>query len=160
MALTSQQSAALKADILADPLLAAQPMNSDGAFAIAQAYNLLAAPAFRVWRTDIPTKDIKTAIVWTEYISRSVGERSAFELMISNGILNGADVNVRQGIQDCFSGPSGVNTRTQLTTIAKRDATRAEKLFAAGTGSEAVPATMGFEGALSFQDVEAARSLP
>jgi hypothetical protein len=145
MALTSQQSAALKADILADPLLAAQPMNSDGAFAIAQAYNLLASPAFRVWRTDIPTKDIKTAIVWTEYIGRS---------------LNGADVNVRQGIQDCFSGPSGVNTRTQLTTIAKRDATRAEKLFAAGTGSEAVPATMGFEGALSFQDVEAARSLP
>ena len=160
MSLTTLQYQALKVDIAADPVLSAIPNTTDGAFAIADAYNALAVPAFRVWRTDIPTKDVKKGVVWTEYIGRSVGERGAFELMISNGILDASDPNVRQGIADCFSGPSGAGTRTSLTNLAKRDATRAEKLFATGTGSSAEPATMAFEGSLSYQDVLTARNLP
>lgn len=158
MALTTAQLQALKAAILADPALAAAPANSDGAFFIADELNKLASPAFVVWRTDLPTKDVKKAINWTEYIARSVGERAAFELIISNGIVNTADANVRQGFSDIFSGPGGVTTRTNLTAIAKRSATRAEKILAAGTGSDASPAVMGFEGSLSYQDVEAARA--
>lgn len=156
--LTTSQLVTLKADILADPVLNAQPQNADGAFAIAAAYNLVASPVYVVWRTDLPIKDVKKAVVWTEYIGRSAGERGAFELMISNGILDASDANVRQGITDCFSGPSGAGTRANLTAVAKRSATRAEKLFATGTGSDAVPATMSFEGRLSYQDVEDARS--
>jgi hypothetical protein len=156
--LTTAQLQALGADIAADPVLSVLPNNSDGAFQIAQAYNLAAAPAFIVWRTNIPTSDVKKAIVWTEYIGRSVGERSAFELIISNGIVNSADANIRQGFTDIFSGPSGAQTRTNLTALAKRSATRAEKLFASGTGSDASPATLTFEGTLSYQDVQDARA--
>jgi hypothetical protein len=158
MALTTAQLTTLKTDILNDPVLNAFPNNSDGAFEIAKAYNVQASPSFYVWRTNVPTKDCKTATVWTEYIGRSQGERDAWQFMLSNGILNAADTNVRQGIQDIFSGPSGANTRAALTAIGKRLATRAEKLFSTGTGSEASPATMGFEGSLSYQDVELARS--
>ena len=156
--LTVTQQATLKADILADPVLSAQPNTADGAFAIAAAYNLLASPAFRVWRTDVPTAAVKLGVVWTEYIGRSAGERDAFVFMLSNGTINAADANIRQGIQDIFSGPSGAGTRTNLIAIAKRDATRAEKLFATGTGTDASPATMTFEGSLSFQDVQDARN--
>ena len=155
--LTSAQLSILKADILADPALASQPNTSDGAFAIAAAYNLLVAPAFLVWRTNIPTMTAKSAMVWTEFIARSAGERDAWQFMLSNGIINAADPNVRQGIQDIFSGPSGAGSRANLIAIAKRNATRAEKLFASGTGSDASPGTMTFEGTLSYQDVQLAR---
>ena len=156
--LTTTQLTTLKNDILGDPVLNAFPNTPDGNFEIAKAYNLPASPAFRVWRTDVPTKEVKLGVVWTEYIGRSQGERDAFEFMLSNGTINAADANIRQGIQDIFSGPSGASTRANLVAIAKRDARRAEKLFATGTGTDASPGTMTFEGSLSFQDVEAARN--
>jgi len=158
MALTIAQQTTVKADILATPELNVLPNNSDGAFAIAALYNLEAVPSFVAWRTDIPTKDVKTAVVWTEYIGRSVGERAAFELIISNGIVNAADTNIRQGFQDIFSGPNGATTRANLVSVAKRNTSRIEKLLATGTGTDASPATMTFEGSISFQDIELARN--
>ena len=160
MALTTAQLTTLKNDINADPAFVGVPMNSDGHFTIAAAYNLQAAPDWWVWRTRVPTADCKTATNWTEFIGRSQVERDAWQFMLSNGFINAADVNVRQGIGDIFSGPSGVDTRTRLTDIAKRKALRVEKLFSTGTGSQVSPATMGFEGNLSWQDVDAARTLP
>jgi hypothetical protein len=158
MALTTAQLQALKAEILADAALNAQPNNSDGAFFIAAELNKLASPAFIVWRTNVPTADIKKAVVWTEYIARSQGERDAFVLINSNFIVNAADANVRQGFADIFSGVTGATTRANLTALAKRSATRAEKVLATGTGTDATPAVMGFEGELSYQDVQAARA--
>lgn len=158
--LTAAQSQALKTSIAADPVLNALPNTADDAFTIAAAYNALASPTFWVWRTSVPTKDVKLGIVWTEYIGRSQGERDALTFMLSNGFINAADTNIRQGIADVFSGPSGVGSRTNLIALAKRHATRAEKLFATGEGSEATPATMTAEGPLSHQEVLTARSLP
>lgn len=112
--LTAAQQAIVKADIDASGDLNVFPNNSDGAFAIAALYNAQAAPDFTVWRTNVPTHDIKQAVIWTEYISRSVGERSAFELMIADGVVNCADLNIQQGFQDIFSGPSGATTRANL----------------------------------------------
>jgi len=57
-----------------------------------------------------------------------------------------------------FSGAGGATTRANLTAISKRDATRIEKLLATGTGSDAVPAVMAFEGNVSYQDIELARN--
>jgi hypothetical protein len=99
-------------------------------------------------------------MVWTEFIGRSAGERDAWQFMLSNGFINAADANVRQGIQDIFSGPGGAGSRASLVQIAKRSATRAEKLFAIGTGTDVSPGTMVIEGSLGFQDVQAARELP
>lgn len=161
MPLTAGQYSTLKTAILADATLNAYPNTGDGNYDLAvYLSNTLAEPPFIVWRTNVPTKDVKAALVWTEYIGRSVGERGAFELMISNGTLDASNVNVRQGIQDCFSGPSGVGTRTALTTIAKRSATLIEKILATGTGTDAAPATMAVEGTISGADVQIARNLP
>lgn len=157
--MTLAQLTTLKADIIADPALSQQPMNDDGHFAIASEYNLSASPAWRVWKTSVTTAECKDAVNWTEYIGRSAGERAAFEFLLSNHVINPSRANVRQGIADMFSGAGGATTRNALLALSKRDATRAEKLFSSGTGSESTPATMTFEGSVSYQDVAAARSL-
>ena len=48
----------MKAAIDADPALAAQPLNSDGAYAIKEVLNQTAAPDFIVWRTAVPVDEI------------------------------------------------------------------------------------------------------
>lgn len=159
MAFTLAQLQLIKAEIVVDPALNGQPNTADGAFEIAQMLNTIAVPDFTVWRTNVPTADCKKAMSWTEFIGRSAGERDAWQFMIANGTLNAGDTNVRQGVQDIFSGPQGLVSRTNLLNIAKRLARRIERVLATGVGSSASPATMGFEGTISFGDVLAARAL-
>lgn len=157
--LTAAQKTTLAAAIAADPTLSAFPNTSDGNFDLAQHLSFtLPSPAFRVWRTNLPTKDVKKAIVWAEYIgSTSVGERDALNLIISNGIVDASDPNVRQAFLTIFGSPQQATTRANLTNIAKRDATLIEKILATGTGSEGSPATMTFEGIISATEVADAR---
>ena len=158
MALTNEELVILRDDIASDPAFAGLPHNSDGAWAVAAAYNLQAVPDFYLWKNTLSTADCKTAMVWTEFIGRTAGEREAWQFMLSNGEINPSDVNVRQGIADIFSGPSGLQSRTNLVAIAKRLATRIQKLFAVGTGSASVPATATVE-SISYQDVQDAWGL-
>ena len=55
--LTPQQSATLAADITAAPEFDAIPHNENGAYAIAEAYNLPTA-AFVVWKTSVNIDEI------------------------------------------------------------------------------------------------------
>ena len=166
--LTTTQLVALKADILADPAFTSIPNNEDGAVTIANAYNLPAALDFWVWRTRVSQEEIvgvttpdNTVWSWTIYIGRSQGERDGWrEMFADTGAINLSRLNVRQGLQDIFSGAGGLAQRTHLLAVGRRKSTRAEKLFAAGTGSTASPATMSVEGNLPYQDVLSARSLP
>ena len=179
MALTPQQQATLKADIIANGDLNSQPNNSDGAFEIARLYNLLASPDYWVWRTSVSKAELVqttsvdgTTFSWvgTGFITRSQGERDAWrELFNDQGLCNPSLASVRTSFTDIFSGataPAPAN-RTHLAAIGRRKCTRVEKLFAvdtpgsgAGRGTTADPDTMGFEGPLSYQDVELARQLP
>lgn len=161
---TEEALDALAADIAADPGLATLPHNSDGAWAVAQAYNLPAVPDFWVWRTMLAPKEIYetttsdgTTWSWTLYINRSPAEQNAWrELTATTGYINAALANTRQGIADIFSGAQGTPQRTHLITLARRRASRTEKLFATGQGTTASPATMTFEGPLSPSLVEQA----
>jgi hypothetical protein len=166
--LTPAQLVMLRVDILADSNLNALPNNSDGAFDIANAYNLSALPDFWVWRTRVTqleivatTTDDGTVWSWPAFIARSQGERDGWhEMFADGGYVNASLPNVRQGFADIFSGSANnaPAQRTHLTAIGRRRATRIEKLFATGTGSTASPATMGFEGPLNYQDVLTARN--
>lgn len=166
MNLTTQQLQTLKADILADPTLSAQPNNSDGAFAIAAAYNLPASPDFWCWKSSVSKDDLVgatgpdgTVFDWTAYIGRTAAEKSAFtEIFSSAGLVNPSRPNVRQAFTDIFSGAGGAGNRTHLASVSRRKVTRLEKLFATGTGSTASPGTMAVEGGVSYQDVETARN--
>ena len=149
--LTTAQLVTLKADVIANP--DTNLLYTDGNLqGLADLYNAEALPAYTVWKTSVPTREVKTAFLWTEYIGRSACERDAFQFMLSNGVINPADANVRQGIADIFSGPSGAQSRTNLLAIGKRSASRLEKLFATGTGTVASPSTMTVEGVIAYTE--------
>ena len=152
MALTPAQEATLKTNVEADPAFNGLPQNSDGAFAVAAAYNLTAAPQFVVWRTNVPISDIvNNGFTWTAVDALTNGKARIWEWMKESGSINPSRVNVRQGLQDAFGA-----TQPNITQHLKRDATRAEALLATGTGSNGSPGTMTFEGSLSYTDVQQA----
>jgi cold shock CspA family protein len=172
-ALTPAQLQTLKADIAADPVLSVIPKTSAGSITVANAYNQPASPAYWVWRTAVSKDELVgstsvdgTTFAWTGagFITRSQGERDAFVAMFSSaGTINCALASVRQAFVDIFSGataPAPAN-RTHLATVCRRTATRGEKLYATnGAGTTANPSTMGFEGAITPDDVQAAWDLP
>lgn len=164
--LTDPQLATLKAEILADPVLAAKPNNSDGNFDIAAAFNLNASPDFYVWRSSVTTDEIMlNGFDWTRVDNLTVGKSRIWEWMTSLDRINPAQANVRAGVLAVFSAAGDLANRVAVFTHSQRRATRAEKLFATGAGTSTTdqgvgPAVMVFEGQLSYADIEQARNLP
>lgn len=137
------------------------------------ALNALANPAFVVWRgplTPITPAEYMgpSGLAWTAVDGLQVGKARIFEWMtrMLSASLNASDSNIRQGMSDCFGAGA---TLTNLTALAKRNATVAEKLFATGTGTTASPATMAgaatgisiglAEGQITVANVSEARNL-
>lgn len=167
--LTSSQLVTLKADILADPVLAAIPNTPDGAFTIRDLYALIATPDFYVWRTDLHEHEItnftspeNTNWSWTTYKNQDVREQNAWVRMFNTSLsVNMGLANVRAGIDAIFSGTGAPATqRAHITAAGKRKANRLEKLFSVGAGALAAPATMVVEGEITYNDVLDARNLP
>lgn len=160
--MTPAQLATLKAEILADPALASQPMNSDGAYAIAEALNQPASPDFIVWKTDVSIDEImRNGMDWARVDNLTVGKARIWDWLGRLGVINAAKTNVRAGIDAAWVGTAAdLAVRAAIYVHCKRKATRVEKLLATGTGSDAAPATMTFEGSVSYQEVEQARLLP
>lgn len=160
--LTPQQLQAVKAYIDATPELAAKPLNSDGAFDIAAAMNQTAVPDFVVWRTSVAQDEItQNGFTWTLVDALSVGSARIWTWLFdnTNRTINPSKPNVRQGIADVWSGTGGkLAVQAAVLGHCKRPATVIEKLLSTGTGSDASPATMTFEGSVSYQDIEQARA--
>jgi len=167
--MTPQQLQTLKTEIDTDPTLSSQPINSDGAFAIAVAFNQQANPAFYVWATEVSQDSImQNGFDWVRVDNLSVGKARIWEWMFANAnrSINASKANVRAGIAEVWKGTAADNAvRLAVFQHCQRVATRAEKLFANGSGTQTDgdgigPATMDFEGSVSYQDVEQARLLP
>lgn len=153
--LSPAQLQTLKSDINANFLAA---WNAQQVDTIVAAYNADATPTFVVWRTTVPAEEYRDAITWTELTGRSAGERDMFSFLTANGsmALNCSRGNVRQAIADAFSGAAGVNSRTAILAACKRAANRVERLYVTGTGTDATPGRLVFEGTISAGDVLAA----
>lgn len=179
--MTPAQNVLIKADIAANSDLNAFPATSDGDFEIARLYNLPAVPDFYVWRTNVPTAEIFDQVQWAKltptdtpdgtlaWQCRSLAcQGKQFNLqtiLAGRDKIDASKPNIRSGFQDALTGvPSGAGGATQaagwvaLQTTLSRKATRLEKLLATGTGSQATPATMGFEGSVNYSDITAARA--
>lgn len=156
MLLTSQLQT-LKADILADPVLAAKPNSADGNAEIARLYNLVAAGPFFVWATNVLVGSIYDAITWASltpndpvptdtqlnaliWQSRALMcQAKQFNLQILlQGLttISGAKAKLRNGLMDALQNvPSGNNGTakdagwTAVQIVLTRSATRVEKLF-------------------------------
>lgn len=164
MALTPAQLTALKANIASETdayLVEQRTAGSDSGIAVW--YNTMAVPDFFVWKTRVSSDEAFNAIIGTGtggFIARSQGERDYVRALLSQGSINPSLANIRQALADAFSGAgaSAVTTRDNLLALSKRTATNAEKLFSTGTGSQADPATMSFQGLITPQDVSEARA--
>lgn len=147
MQLTSAQKATLKTYINAN--LAAN-VNAKEYAAIANALNAVAVPDFIVWKSALSTAEVNSQIVWTEVLALSQQARDTFVILMNANAINPSDANIRTAFSAIFGAGT---TLTQLTALAKRQATLAEKQLATGTGSTGSPATLGAEGSVSAQDV-------
>lgn len=162
MALTTAQSQAIKAAILADPTLAAMTSGPGTDFgAIANAMNLAASPAFVVWRTLVTREEIQgdDAFDYAQVDNLTNGSKyRVWEWMFANTAtaINPSKPNIRAGIAATWFGSAGL-LAVQAVVLArcKRNASRAEKACATGTGTTQTPALLTFEGDVSLADIAA-----
>lgn len=132
---------------------------------IAAAYNVPAAPVYWVWKTSLSKAELlySTSVDATTFnfqgngfITRAPGELEAFKVLFdpTNDLTNPSLPQVRSAFADIFSGAgNAVANRTHLLAVARRQATRIERLFATGTGSTASPGTMTAEGFCTHVDI-------
>jgi hypothetical protein len=161
--MTNDQLQTLRAAIDADPALAAIPNTHDGAYDIAQAFNLPSNPAIIVWRTSVSQDEImQNGFDWVRVDNLAVGKARIWDWMFSNEerVINPSKINVRAGIDEVWKGTAAdLAVRAAVYVHCKRVATRLEALFAEGTGTSESPATMTIEDSISYLDVVHARAL-
>lgn len=151
--MTPAQHTALKANILADPALV-QYVTDGRINAIVAAYNAEASPTFTVWKPDVGPSQLPPLFTWTEVDALTNGKARIWEWMRELEVLDCRGPNVRQGLNDAFG--SATATKAAVLAYIKRNATRAERLFATGAGSVASPGTLVFLGDVTDADIEAA----
>ena len=164
--LTSEQNAAIKADILANPDLNAIPNTQDGAFAIADLYKQVVVPSFFIWRPEgqLVAEIMSNGFDWVRVDNLTVGRARIWDYMRDIGTINGSKANQRAGVLAAFNQAADLAMRLAIFGHLQRPATRIEKLFATGAGTtttdQAVgPATTTWTvGAPSYSDIFNARN--
>lgn len=160
MHLTTAQLQTLKTYINTVPEWAAQPLNSDGAYFIAQELNKEVSPACTVWKTNVARNEVGKAFVASALAAITAGNNDKLANFAAwNESVNPSRADQRAFFDDIFGVAAGASTRAALLVLWKRSANHVEKLFATGTGSDASPATMVVEGSIAYQEVEQARAL-
>lgn len=148
-------------------------------------YNAPSNPAFYVWRSVVDTETIFDAIDWAKLTPADVattGDSAQVAAAQTNWALqcqakqlnlqiilqgrqtiNATRLKVRQAFTDSLqnvpSGVGGALNDAGWQTVKQalyRVATRAERLFATGTGTTGVPGLCVFEGSISLDDASAA----
>ena len=163
MTLTTAQKATLKAAIIANPTWDAFPNNGDGNFDLAVVLNVTATPDFTVWKTSVPVQAMMDAVNGVSLAALQSAESNVLISVIASFQNSGIDPELpdkRDLFDNLFAGGANNNptTRASLLALWKRLTTEGEKIFAVGTGSDAVPALLDFVGSLSGDDVESARN--
>lgn len=171
--LTEEQYAKLKTDITITNQAEFSAMvaaNDDAA--IAEAYNVVAAPAFWVWKSAVFEQEIYESTSpdaaaptwsWSTFKAQTVQERESWAVMVRPGKINPSLKQTRDGFGVIFGGQGASAVQNAyLLAISRRPARRIEVLLKVlGDGSAAVPANMGYEGTLTSRDVgHALRGIP
>lgn len=153
--LTNAQLLTLKAAIAAetDPTFVSFRQSGDK-FSMAAWYNV--ASTTIVWRTSVSKSDVMSNATfnWTRVDNLTVGKARIWDQMFSVGNINPSQANIRAGIDAVWVGTQAdLDVRAGVYVQCKRAASRFEKLYAVGTGTDASPATMAVEGSLNSSHV-------
>lgn len=151
--LTPTQLSTLKALALADQTAAAF-IASGNDTALAEWFNT--STAHVVWRSAMTPEQSRAAIIQgaAQLDALTVGKRDSL-FWLASGDLNVSDATVRAAIDDLCGTQNTL--KAALLAAEKRTCSVAEKALSVGTGTTATPATLGWEGSLSGNDMSAVR---
>ena len=154
MFLTPPQKATLRTNITALQLSGQPLFGIVNEETIAAYYNTHTG-AFFVWKSLVRISEIGDAINANELVGLTSLNLQRLQAIaaFSGGDLNPGLTDRRNSFDQVFSGAGGTITRPLLLALWKRTASRVETLFATGTGTNAVPATLVVEGLISAQNV-------
>ncbi len=161
--MNNSQYPILKAALLADTdpdVQAAVSARNDTE--IARLYNL--DSSFIVFKKWVELKDIGEAVNYVAVEAMTDANRgriTTFYTMNPSG-FSPSRSDMRDYWANTFSGAlggQGANTRAALEALWRRPATRAEAVFATGTGTTANPGELVFEGTITINDVGKALNL-
>jgi hypothetical protein len=131
--LTNAQLQTLKAAILAetDPALVA--LRSAGASgAMAEWYNLDAAPVVKAWRVAVESQDLFEATPITQFDGLTAGKRDAWNLMLANAPVDASRNKIRAAVTDIWQAAQATTILTAMT----ENASRAEVLFGGSNATD------------------------
>lgn len=153
---TNAQLLILKAAIAAetDPTFVAA-RNANDKVTMAAFYNATPLVQFTVWKSSVALPLVGKSFNGTELAGLTTGNQQRLQT-IGVYFEQGVDpsrADVRQMFDDIFSGAGGVTTRANLLVLWKRAATRLEKLYATGTGTDLSPATLVLEGLVTSSQI-------
>ena len=125
---------------------------------VANALNLPATPEWSSGKPpSIPAEIMANGMDWTRVDNLTVGKARIWDWMTRSARFDAVEAQHSRGHRRGLGGHGGdLAVRATVYTHCKRAATRAEKALSTGTGTTASPATMGYEGALNYMDVDAA----
>jgi hypothetical protein len=161
MPLTTPQLQTLKAAIAAetDPtFVALRTANNEGG--MADWYN--APSTFVCWRTNVTRDEIGSAWVGTDIDSMSALNMQRLQLLLASstaGVYDMGRADRRAGFENPFG--TNVNNASWVAMRAswKRFASRLERLFVTGTGTDATPGTFTVQEVISAQTISDALRL-
>jgi len=122
--MTPAQLTTFRAAVQVNATIAAQRDAGDQG-AVAAYYN--SPDSGTIWRPDISTSELNTAIVWSEFAALTVALQNTYMALISTTTIDATKANIRGGFTTVFS--AGTTSRTNLTNLAQRVPTRFESLF-------------------------------
>lgn len=141
----------LRTAVLSDPELSAVGRNDTE---LARLLNL--PTTFVVWRTNVTTNEIGNAWVGTDIDGMSALNMQRLQLLLASspsGVFDMSRADRRAGFENPFGTNVSNPSRVAMRAAWKRPATRAERIFATGTGTDAIPGTLTFEGPVTIQDI-------
>lgn len=177
MSLTSAQKLLLRTDIQnnatvlqfgtganqINTIFSGASLNAGDAQVIADWYNLFgSATTHTAWKTNVSITEIGDKINGTELAGLSSLNNTRLQtvVILSQQGVNPSMTDRRTFFDDIFSGAGGTQTRANLLALWKRLMTNTEKVLSTGTGSDASPATLSFEGSISGNDISDIHGLP
>lgn len=158
MPLTTSQETALANAIKnsADPQVQQAYLDRNDVFLCEWANS---ASTFYVWRPNVSQEEImQNGFDWVRVDNLSVGKARIWEWMFQNPqrAINPSKLNVRAGIDECWSGAANVAIRAAIYSHCKRLASQVERLFVTGTGTDATPGDLVYIGPVSITEVSVA----
>lgn len=113
------------------------------------------APSGRVvWKTSVHKNEVGKAFVASALAAITAGNNDKLANFAAwNETVEPHRADQRAFFDDIFSVAAGATTRAALNALWRRMTTRAENIFAVGTETEVSPATLGWEGMVSLNDI-------